>query len=107
MFSHHREALHRIQDSLRSALPNEFSAMFAFGSRVRGSHGPDSDYDILVIVKTKNPRIESAVIDAFLNEEDYSGITFDPVIKSLKSFNMEKKHRTSFYRNVSKEGTKV
>lgn len=81
--------------------------MYAFGSRIRGDHDRRSDFDILVIVKKKNPKVEAVIIDAFLEDEAESGISFDPVIKSLASFELERKHNTPFYENVVRDGVFV
>ena len=40
--------------------------MYVFGSRGRGDHTGGSDFDILVIVKTRSITIEEAIIDEIL-----------------------------------------
>ena len=81
--------------------------IYAFGSRVRGDHGAESDLDLLVVVAKRTPAVERAVIDSCVDEELRSGIPFDPVIKDSASFALERRYHSPFYENVSREGIAV
>ena len=107
MFPHHKAALGRIGALLRQRLGDSFVSMYAFGSRVRGDHDCGSDFDVLVVVKKRNPTTEGVIIDTFLEDEAESGVSFDPVIKSLATFELERKHNTPFYQNVVRDGVPV
>lgn len=107
MFAHHRASLSRIGALLRERLVDNFVSMYAFGSRVRGDHDQRSDFDVLVVVKKRNPTAEAVIMDTFLEHEAESGISFDPVIKSLASFELEREHNTPFYENVVRDGVLV
>jgi predicted nucleotidyltransferase len=107
VFPHHKSSLGRISSRLAATLTDNFVGMYAFGSRVRGDHDQNSDFDVLVIVRNKNPKVESIIVDIFLEEEAENGISFDPVIKSLACFELEKEHNTPFYENVVRDGVMV
>ena len=107
MFAHHKASLNRIGALLRERLGGNFVSMYAFGSRVRGDHDERSDFDVLVVVKKKKPTAEAVIIDTFLEDEVESGVSFDPVIKSLASFELERKHNTPFYENIVRDGVPV
>ena len=107
MFTHHKKSLNRISALLKAKLPGNFVAMYAFGSRARGDHGQESDFDVLVIVEKRVPQVEVVIIDLFLKDEIENGMSFDPVIKTLASFELEKKYHTPFYENVIREGMMV
>jgi predicted nucleotidyltransferase len=81
--------------------------MYAFGSRVRGDHMEGSDFDVLVIVHQRTVAIEEAIMEVFVEEEIRSGISFDPVIKTAHSFELEKQLHTPFFENIQKEGIQV
>lgn len=65
------------------------------------------DFDVLIVVKEKDTKIESEIISVFVDEEIESGFSFSPVIKDVGSFEMEKKFKTPFYENITKEGVRL
>lgn len=104
MYAHTINALTKAGDTLRARIPDEVISIYAFGSRVRGDHGENSDLDVLVVVRVRNVEVENAVIEVFLEEEMRSGIPIEPTIKDLASFDLERTHHTPFYENVIHEG---
>lgn len=104
MYLHERDTLQRIAANLRERFSDRIAALYAFGSRVRGSHDEWSDFDLLVIVRDKNPRVESEIIGMIVDEEIESGLSFTPVVKDARAFEMEKGLHTPFYENVTREG---
>ena len=107
MHSNERKSLERISFTLKKKLPEDIIAIYAFGSRVRGDYREGSDFDILVIVKNRTIKIEETIIDVFVEEEMESGLSFDPLIKTVSSFELEKQHHTPFYQNIQNEGIPV
>ncbi len=104
MKAHEKESLGRITEKLRERLLGRVVSIHAFGSRVRGDHDQWSDFDVLVVVQNKVPRIESEIIGIFVDEELASGTSFTPVIKDVRAFELEKEFHTPFYENILKEG---
>ena len=104
MYAHEKGSLGRITNSLREQFPDRITGIYAFGSRVRGDHGEWSDFDILVVVKDRDPLIEEAIISSFVEEELRSGLIFTPLIKDQKAFESEKRFNTPFYENLTREG---
>ena len=107
MYGYFRRVLEKISSSLKIAYPDEIVSVYAFGSRARGDHRGDSDFDVLVVVRNKSVRLEEGIIELFVDEEMKSGISFDPVIKSADSFELEKRYQTPFYQNIVTEGIAV
>lgn len=107
MFSHEKAILQRISDRLRRQYTDRIVSVHAFGSRVRGDHNAWSDFDVLVVVKDKNPLLESGIIGIFVEEETAAGASFTPVVKDVRSFEREKEHHTPFYDAIVKEGVLV
>lgn len=107
MYSHEKAVLQRISDRLRRQFGGRIVSIHAFGSRVRGNHDAWSDFDVLVVVRDKEPLIESGIIGIFVEEEMVAGASFTPVIKDVRAFELEKEHHTPFYEAIIKEGVPV
>ena len=104
MYPHEKDSLGRVTKRLRQLFQGRIADVYAFGSRARGDHGEWSDFDVLVVVKDRNPLIEAAIMNAFVEEEVRSGLVFTPLIKDQKAFESEKKFNTPFYENLIREG---
>ena len=104
MYEYEKDILNRITEKLRNKFEERIKAVYAFGSRVRGDHGEWSDFDVLVVVKNRDPFIEAEIINVFVEEELQSGLMFTPLIKDVKSFELEKNLHTPFYENIIREG---
>jgi predicted nucleotidyltransferase len=107
MFPYEKALLQRISDRVRRQFPGRIASVHAFGSRVRGNNDTWSDFDVLVVVKDKDPLLESGIIGIFVEEETPAGASFTPVVKDARAFEMEKKHHTPFYETIIKEGVLV
>jgi len=107
MHRHESETLGMISKKLHAVFGERLVAVYAFGSRVRGDYDADSDFDVLVLVKDKNPDIEYEIISIFVDLEMAAGLSFTPVIKDIKTFEMEKAYHTPFYENIMHEGVLV
>ena len=98
MYAPTRQALARVGVAIRARLESSddvrLEGIYAFGSRVRGDHGGESDLDLLVVVGERTPEMERAVIDRCVEEELRSAIPFDPVIKDSASFALERRHHS-------------
>ena len=99
-----RQVLETIAALLRQRFPGRIEAFYAFGSRVRGTHGAWSDFDLLVIVRDKDPSIEAAVVDLIVDEECKAGLSFTAVVKDVRAFALERGLHTPFYENLAREG---
>lgn len=104
MFWHEKQVLRNIIRILKEKLPDRIVSAHAFGSRVRGDHKEWSDFDVLVLVRDKTPKLEAEIISVFVDEELKAGLSFAPVIKDIQAFNEEKALKTPFYENVVREG---
>jgi predicted nucleotidyltransferase len=107
MFAYEKALLQRISDRIRREFPGRIVSVHAFGSRVRGDHNAWSDFDVLVVVRDKDPLLESGIIGVFVEEEMQAGASFTPVVKDVRAFELEKKHHTPFYEAIVREGVPV
>lgn len=104
MFLHEKQTLRKIIRILKEKFPGRIVSAYAFGSRVRGDHKEWSDFDVLVLVRDKTPKLEAEIISVFVDEELRTGLSFAPVIKDIRVFNKEKNFKTPFYENIVREG---
>lgn len=107
MYTYEKRVLKRITGKLKGRFPERVVSIHAFGSRVKGEHNEWSDFDVLVVVRDRDPEIEAKIIDVFVEEEVKSGLSFTPVIKDIRSFKKEKKFKTPFYENIMLEGVRL
>lgn len=56
--------------------------LILFGSRARGNFEPDSDMDVLVVVKKLDPKVERAVSDCAWQMSLERGVLIVPVVYS-------------------------
>ena len=83
------------------------TALYLFGSRVRGDWRPDSDFDILVIVPERTQELVDKLYDVVVRVNIETGLLI-----SLKIFTAEQYHRlaaipTPFFANVNAEGVRL
>lgn len=75
-----------------------------FGSCARGEHQPDSDIDLLVVLKDQKLRGRMLdVVDSAMEAVDYKEL-LSPVIMNLKHYQKIKKLNSDFYYFLEKEG---
>jgi predicted nucleotidyltransferase len=73
-----------------------------FGSRAKGKHAKDSDYDVLVIVGELNPEIRRKIYECAWEIGFAHDALIAPVVCEKKEF---KRYSSSpFYQNVKKTG---
>lgn len=104
MYTYEKEALTRIIHLVKERFTERIVSIYAIGSRVRGDFYEWSDFDILMVVKNKNPEIEKEIINVLVDEEIKYGLSFSVVIKDIKAFKLEQRFHTPFYEGIMKEG---
>ncbi len=104
MYKYERDVLDRITSRLREKFQDRIVAVYAFGSKVRGDYDDRSDFDILIVVKDRDPDTEHKIIDIFVEEEVRNDLFFSTVIKDYAVFEKEKGMNSPFYQNIAKEG---
>ena len=83
-------------------------AIYVFGSRAKGTHRPDSDYDVLMVVTdaftfTEQDALYDAVLDVLLDTGRLVSLKLfrAPAFRRLRELN------TPFMRHVLTEGVKL
>lgn len=95
----------KISKSIHDKDPD--AEVFLFGSRARGDHRKDSDWDILILVdQNVTNEIEDNLRDDLYNIELESGHIISTFIYS-KSYWKNNLVYSPLYKNISKEGLKI
>ena len=99
-----------IIDSISSAIHGQdpSAQAFLFGSRARGDHKRNSDWDILILVDNKKVtnEIEDKFRDVLYNIELESGQIISTFIYSKEYWNKKLK-LSPLYESINKEGIKI
>ncbi|KAA9352903.1 nucleotidyltransferase domain-containing protein [Larkinella humicola] len=96
--------LQKVKESVHSIDPQ--ADVYLFGSRARGNHRKDSDWDFLVLTEKKlDQQLEYAIWDTFTELELASEQIINPVVQEKQEWI---KHPFSpFYWNVLTDGKPI
>ncbi len=101
-----RLLIEELKRRLQEVAGDCLQAVIAYGSRVWGQPGPDSDLDVAVIVQGLTPEIEEALQEAayqIMWEHDFYPIISLKVFDAL-NFAAFQEQGFPFYRRVAREG---
>lgn len=97
----------KITDQIKHLiLENEPNAkIYLYGSRARGDHRKDSDWDILILVDYEpiSSELEKNITDPLYDLEFETGEVISPMVYSENEWNSKYKV-TSYYQTVMNEG---
>ena len=96
------EALRKLKDAL--ARDFQLVELRLFGSKARGDSDPESDIDVLIILKDINREIRKRVSVLCCDLSIDHHVVITPILYSLSEFNSGRTRVTPFYRNVEREG---
>ena len=81
--------------------------MYLFGSRARSDWRPDSDYDLLIVVKRKNDEIVSRLYEPVMDILLSTGRLISLKVFTLEEFERLKSIPTPFLARVLEEGRRI
>ena len=94
----------------RETFGEQLDSVILYGSYARGDYTPDSDVDIMILVKGIAPQDLWHYKKPIIKRESELGLQYDLVIsatiKDIETFN-QYLDALPFYQNVLKEGLKV
>lgn len=100
--SNSKDILAKIKRIVKDKAP--LAKIYLYGSRLRGTERPESDWDILILLNRNKitHEIEEEITDPLYDLEFDTGEVISPMIFSEKEWNT--KYRiTPFYHNIMKE----
>ncbi|MFQ6057316.1 MAG: nucleotidyltransferase domain-containing protein, partial [Anaerolineae bacterium] len=102
-----RQAIAEFQERLHRTLPGQVQSLILFGSKAREDAHPDSDIDLLVILRDKTRATVDAVVEAQLEALDQTGVFVTPLIYSQQEAEEDQALGMPLMQNVAEEGIVV
>jgi predicted nucleotidyltransferase len=101
--------LARIKDELEALYGSRLKRVLLYGSRARGDHQPDSDYDVLVVIEGPIEGWPDRKLATLSDKILWDTIAQDqPVVVSFKAMTEEQtQQRTGFMHNVRLDGIEL
>jgi predicted nucleotidyltransferase len=99
--------IERFLNMLSPLLMQNINAIYLFGSRCRDDWRPDSDYDILIVVKKKDKEFISRLYDIVMDILLDTGKLISLKIFTDTEFNRLKSIPTPFMEHVLTEGIRL
>ena len=100
-----KDTLKELKKRIEGMLKEKFVEIILFGSYARGDYEPDSDIDVLLVVKEKLTRKERDGISRISSD---LSLTYDIVITCFDYLYTDFKNRNSpFLLNVRREGVAI
>lgn len=96
------DELRRIRDALRAA--HAVHLIVVFGSRARGTAGPDSDLDLLVVMDTPLAAIERFAAVAATVQPLLGRIAAEPFVLTPEEYAWQKRRAHPFLLQILREG---
>ena len=91
-------------DAVRGSLGSEVVDVQLFGSKARGDATPESDVDVLVVVRRDEPKLIDALYDLLLDACLSHNVYISLKVFSEAEYERLNHPRTPFMQNVAKEG---
>lgn len=92
---------------IRQLLGNQLVLLEIFGSKIRGDFTPDSDIDILIVVKNKNIGLKNKLYDILFEIDPYYEYKISLIIYSEFEYKQNVKLESPFIEYIQKEGIKL
>jgi uncharacterized protein len=95
-----------VRSMLLDRLPDDICLLILYGSEARGEAKSDSDVDLIVVLRSDNPRLKIAVQDAVYDvmwQRDFDRMISVYVLPADR-FEAQRRRGFSFIRNVEREG---
>lgn len=99
-----RAALADFRDAVRDSLGSEVIDIQLFGSKARGDATPESDVDVLVVVRRDEAKLIDALYDLLLNVCLDHDVYISLKVFSEAEYERLNHPRTPFMQNVAREG---
>jgi len=100
------DILNRITGVVDKTAPG--AEVYLYGSHARGDARPLSDWDILILLNSKNIsfNLETKFMDEFYEVELETGVIISPIVYTKKDWD-ETRLNTPLYENIKKEGVRI
>lgn len=102
-----QEWLDAYRQALREEFPNVVESVLVYGSKARGDDRPDSDLDILVLIREGDSRLKRAVRHAGHRLAVFSDVVPSIMVYTRAEWDLRREHDNPFYRAVMRDGVQI
>ncbi|MBI4671283.1 MAG: HEPN domain-containing protein [Chloroflexi bacterium] len=99
-----RAALADYVACLREKFPDEIQKIILFGSKARGDATDESDLDLLIVTRGRDPNFPQHFQQATYAKELEHNVIFGGTTMTAEKFAWNREHRSPIYRSVMSEG---
>ena len=92
---------------MRKALGEDLVGVTLFGSKVRGDCGPESDIDLLIVLRVKDFKAEDRVFDILVDVKLATDAYLAPIVYTRREYERVKKLGSLFVKTVEAEGVRL
>jgi predicted nucleotidyltransferase len=102
-----RAALSDFLARLREQYADEVVSVRLFGSRARGGGGPESDLDVLVVVRSEDWRVQWDIVRLASRTSLAHDVDLSSKVLSQRQYRWLGQRRSLFHQNVQTEGIQL
>ncbi|MBM3301552.1 MAG: nucleotidyltransferase domain-containing protein [Deltaproteobacteria bacterium] len=104
-----RDLLNTLADMFYDKLGQKLTSVILFGSVARAEEGPESDVDLLVVVKngTNIEKAENEASDISLQAYSRFGCSISIILVTRSEYDKKLKRKQGFWREIPAEGRKL
>jgi predicted nucleotidyltransferase len=97
----------RYRSELDAAFPGLVQQIIVFGSKARGTAGPDSDLDLLVLIRAGDWRVRAAVAEVGYVLSDEPDVDPSITVRAIEEWHTRGGSRSPFWQTVTRDGIAV
>ena len=102
-----KQVLEIFKKQLYRKYPNEILNIIMYGSKARGESGPESDIDILIVMRSNDWRLGDEVRDIGYNLDGSIDYRLSIQVISESHYNYLLEHNFQFVQNISRDGISI
>lgn len=99
-----QEIVRQFADETRRILSDNVLEEYLFGSYARKTQTPESDIDILIIVRSFSPDMQYQISGLASEYSLKHDVLISPIVRDVESWRKNKNHNTLFYQEVQRSG---
>jgi len=89
---------------LTSEFPDDVVSIILYGSQARGESQPESDIDLLIVVRRLTPSLRGELTDLAWQVQFEYDVVFSDIVRTVDEFQQMQREQFPYYRNIEREG---
>ncbi|MBI5875121.1 MAG: nucleotidyltransferase domain-containing protein [Deltaproteobacteria bacterium] len=99
-----KTAIRIFEADIRHKLSRDIILLEVFGSKVRGDYKPESDIDVLVLVKKITTQVMEKIAAVSSDISIEQGVLISAVVLSEREYNKNRDSNTLFVQEINRDG---